>query len=132
MKSFKMFFAEKIHFSVVEPVEIIGAGEAKAKVDTGNEAYNVLHGLDVSLNGESVKFKTINDAILDKKLLETIEINIGSGNIEKRPVVEIEFIIRGKKFSKPFSIADRSTNDEPILLGEIFLKEIGAVVDVSI
>jgi len=132
MKTFKNFFIEKVVLSVKEPIEIIGAGKADAKVDTGNEAFNVLHGVDIKEeNGEAI-FKTINNKVLKKKIIDSVSINIGSGNIEKRPVVEVEFILHGKNYKRPFSLADRSTNDEPILLGEIFLKEIDAVVDVNI
>lgn len=132
MKTFALYFLEKLQFAVIEPIEIVGAGRSTAKVDTGNEAYNVLHGVDIEVESNSVKFRTINDSILTRPLLGDVEINIGSGNMEKRPVVQIDFIIKGKKFTKPFSLADRSTNDEPILLGELFLSEVDAVVDVNL
>jgi hypothetical protein len=132
MKSFASYFLEKLQFAVIEPIEIVGAGKSVAKVDTGNEAYNVLHGVEIEIKNNSVRFKTVNDSILTRPLLGDVEINIGSGNMEKRPVVQIDFVIKGKKFTKPFSLADRSTNDEPILLGELFLSEIDAVVDVNL
>ena len=131
MKTFKQYIEEKITLSVVEAIQITDVGEAVAKVDTGNEAFNVLHGTNIEHTKTGVKFKTLHDKIIEKPVLKEIEINIGSGNFEQRPVVEIEFTMRGKTYSKPFSIADRSTNDEPVLLGEVFLREIDAVVDVN-
>ena len=131
MKTFKQYIQEKLTLSVVEAIQIKDVGEAVAKVDTGNEAFNVLHGTDIEHTEKGVKFKTLHDKVMEKPILKEIEINIGSGNLEKRPVVEIEFTMRGKTYTKPFSIADRSTNDEPVLLGEVFLREIDAVVDVN-
>jgi hypothetical protein len=122
---------EKITLSVVEDIQIKDVGEAVAKVDTGNEAYNVLHGTDIEHSGTGVRFKTLHNKVIERPVLEEIEINIGSGNLEKRPVVAIEFTMRGRTYTKPFSIADRSTNDEPVLLGEVFLREIDAIVDVN-
>lgn len=117
--------------SVVENINIEGLGNVKAKVDTGNEAYNVLHGVEVKEDNDLVSFKSVNNKVLTKKKLDDIEINIGSGNVEKRPIVEIEFSLKDKIYKEPFSIADRSTNDEPVLIGEVFLKKINAVVDVG-
>jgi hypothetical protein len=131
MKTFKQYIEEKLTLSVIEAVQIRDVGEAVAKVDTGNEAFNVLHGTDIEHTEKGVRFKTLHNKILEKPVLKEIEINIGSGNFEQRPVVEIEFTMRGKTYNKPFSIADRSTNDEPVLLGEVFLREIDAVVDVN-
>jgi len=131
MKTFKQYIQEKLTLSVVEAIQIKDVGEAAAKVDTGNEAFNVLHGTDIEHTERGVKFKTLHDKAMEKPILKEIEINIGSGNLEKRPVVEIEFTMRGRTYTKPFSIADRSTNDEPVLLGEVFLREIDAVVDVN-
>jgi len=118
--------------SVIEELDIEGIGKVKAKVDTGNEAYNVLHGTDITYADNSATFKTVNNVTVTKPVLKKIEINIGSGNIESRPVVEMPFTMHGKKYATPFSIADRSTNEEPVLLGEIFLSKIGATVDVNL
>jgi len=92
----------------------------------------VLHGTDVAYTGNTTTFKTINNVVITKPVLKKIEINIGSGNIEERPVVEMSFTMHGKRYATPFSIADRSTNDEPVLLGEVFLSKINAVVDVNL
>jgi len=124
--------SKKPTLNVVEELDIEEIGKVKAKVDTGNEAYNVLHGMDVTYSGNSTTFKTVNNVAITRPVLKKIEINIGSGNIEDRPVVEMSFTMHGRKYTTPFSIADRSTNDEPVLLGEVFLSEIDAVVDVNL
>lgn len=124
--------SKKPALSVVEELDMEGIGKVKAKVDTGNEAYNVLHGIDVTYSDGSTTFKTVNSVTVTRPVLKKIEINIGSGNIEDRPVVEMSFSMHGRKYTTPFSIADRSTNDEPVLLGEVFLSKINAVVDVNL
>ena len=85
MLPFKLFFENAI--GLIETVTFKELGPVEAKVDSGNGAYNVLHGVDIQEYGDSVNFKTINNRGITKKLQEYIDINIGSGNIEKRPVV---------------------------------------------
>ncbi|NBW58571.1 hypothetical protein EBR43_12520 [bacterium] len=105
-------------------------GEVQAKVDTGNEAYNVLHGVDIKDVGKEVTFTTVNNRKITLTKIDEIKIHIGSGVKEDRPVVLIDFVMNGKEYKMfPFSIADRSENNEPVLLGEPFLRKTGSVVD---
>lgn len=105
-------------------------GKVSAKVDTGNEAYNVIHGIDIKDEGEEVSFKTINDKIIKLPKVDSITIHIGSGVKEARPVVPLDFVCGGKEYKMfPFSVADRSENEDPVLLGEPFLKKTNTVVD---
>jgi hypothetical protein len=46
MEPFKDFYNKPI-LGVNEYIDINGIGLLKAKIDSGNEAYNVLHGVDV-------------------------------------------------------------------------------------
>jgi len=142
MISFKAFY-EAVEIGLIENINLEGLGELPAKSDSGNMAFNVLHGLDVNILGNKVKFKTVGNNILEKELLKTkeapegiIDINIGSGNIEKRPVVGFNVTIKRDgsevKFNNvPFSIADRQDNETPILLGMDFLIKINAKIDVT-
>ena len=50
--------SKKPTLNVVEELDIEEIGKVKAKVDTGNEAYNVLHGMDVTYSENSTTFKT--------------------------------------------------------------------------
>lgn len=118
---------EQIHLS-----DFPDLGEISAKVDTGNEAYNVLHGIDVKENDGKVTFKTVNNKEITLPKLDDITIHIGSGVKENRPVVSLNFNIKGKEYKNiPFSIADRTENEEAILLGEPFLRLTNSVVDVK-
>lgn len=131
MQTFKEFF-EKPVFGVNEVIEIDGIGKLKAKVDSGNEAYNVLHGVDISEEGENVTFTTVDNKRITKPKSGSITIHIGSGVKEERPTVDLDIKVDGKAYKGvTFSIADRTENEDPILVGEPFLKKLNAVIDVN-
>lgn len=131
MQSFKEYYDKPV-FGVTEYVDIDGIGRLKAKVDSGNEAYNVLHGVDVSEEGENVSFTTVDGKRIKAPRDGEIKIHIGSGVKEDRPIVKLNIKVDGKEYKDvPFSIADRSENEDPILIGEPFLKKLNAVIDVN-
>ena len=117
---------------VTEIIDIEGIGEVEAKIDSGNEAYNVLLGLDIRQQGDKINFTTVGDKRLTLPMTGSIDINIGSGNIESRPTVELNFTLQGKYYTGvTFSLADRVQNDQPVLIGEPFVKQINALIDVK-
>lgn len=117
---------------LVEPMTLKDLGEIKAKVDSGNGAYNVLHGNVVGKRGNNIIVHTIGDKRLKKKVVDTIVIHIGSGNKEERPVVLFDIVFDGKTYKDvPFSIADRSENEYPILVGKDFVSKIDKFIDVD-
>lgn len=129
---FNSIFFEQI-LGLFEGITIQHVGTVKAKVDTGNSAHNVLHGIVKNLTKDKVTFETVNNKSLTLPITEIIKIHIGSGNKEDRPVVKLDCSIGTKQFnSVPFSIADRSENDTPVLLGEDFIKMNGGVVNLNI
>ena len=124
---------DKIVLSVIETIFIEGIGEVNAKIDSGNEAYNVLHGINTNITGDMVSFTTVDDKHLTAPLVDTTVIHIGSGVKEERPVVSLNIKLKGKIYHNiPFSLADRSENDEPVLVGEPFIRDINALIDVSL
>jgi hypothetical protein len=105
----------------------------KAKVDTGNSAHNVLHAVNLKEKNNNVTFNTVNDKQLTLPIADRVYIHIGSGNKEDRPVVKLDCSLGKEQFNGvPFSLADRSENDTPVLLGEEFIKQNGGVVNVNI
>jgi len=117
---------------LVEDIDIEGVGIVKAKTDTGNSAYNVLHGIIREQNGGNVIFETVNDVVIKMPYSNEVKIHIGSGNKEDRPVVKFNVTINGQKYEGvPFSIADRSENEYKALLGEEFIKNNGGIVDIN-
>jgi hypothetical protein len=132
MKNFKEFVKQDVlgikeYITFTKHPEL---GKVEAKIDTGNEAYNVLHGIDIQDDGKKVTFKTVGNHTIALPKVDSIKIHIGSGVKEDRPVVVLDFILNGKEYKMfPFSIADRSENNEPVLIGEPFLRKTSSVVD---
>lgn len=117
---------------LVEPIHIEEIGEVQSKVDSGNGAYNVLHGDIQSKRGNFIIVHTVNGKKLKKKVVDTVVIHIGSGNKEERPVVLFDIVFDGKKYKDvPFSIADRSENEYPVLVGKDFVSKIDKLIDVD-
>jgi hypothetical protein len=132
MNNFKEFYKDRPVFKVIEKIDIDGVGNMTAKIDSGNEAYNVLHGINIIIDGTEATFTTIDNKTLTLPIKDTIIINIGSGIKEERPVMLFDIIIKDKHYrSVPFSIADRTENDEKVLVGAPFIKSINALIDVA-
>lgn len=132
MIAFSTFFENKT-LGLTEKITIKGVGSILSKVDSGNEAYNVLHGTNLKQSKDGiVSFITVGDKKITKPIAEFIDINIGSGNVEKRPVISFDVSINGKEFKDvKFSIADRSQNKEKVLLGKPFIAALGGLIDVT-
>jgi len=132
---FKEFYSNlepKVTFLPKENITIRDVGTYTAKVDTGNDAYNALHGEDIKIDGNVVTFKTDNGKEIQKPLIDTIKINVGASTVENRPIVKFDFKLKGKIYKDiKFSICDRKDNDEKVLLGLDFLKPINAVIEVK-
>lgn len=132
MNTFKEYYDSKPILSVREIIDIDGIGRVSAKIDTGNEAYNVLHGVDIEDLGNEISFTTVNNKRVTRKKADSIKINIGSGVVEDRPVVKLNIKLNGKDYIDiPFSIGNREENEDPVLIGEPFLKRLNAIVDVK-
>ena len=132
MITFKKFFESNKPVGLIETITFEELGPIEAKIDSGNGAYNVLHGVNIIEDGDEVSFDTVDNKTLKKKLVEHIDINIGSGNIETRPVVLFDIEIGDKKYpSTKFSIGDRKENEYKILVGKDFIEKLGGLIDVS-
>jgi len=133
MKKFKQYFEEKTVLGLIEFFHIDGVGKVAAKLDSGNGAFNVLHGEDIQLQGDKVFFRTVNGRTLIKDKKDTITINVGAGNTEDRPVVEFDMRVGDREFKGvPFSIGNRSSNIFKILVGKEFIEqELDALIDVG-
>lgn len=134
MRSFKQYFVEKTVLGLEETIYIDGVGQLRAKLDTGNGAFNVLHGEDIKQDGEVVRFTTENGVVLEKPISDHITINLGAGNTEDRPVVLLNIKIGDKVFKDiPFSIGNRSQNTHKVLIGKNFIQnELDALIDVGL
>ena len=133
MKKFNQFFIEKQVLGLIEFFDVDGIGKIPSKLDSGNGAYNVIHGEDIQVQGNKVHFKTVNNKRLMKDKVDDIVINVGAGNTEERPVVNFDLTIGNKEFRDiPFSIGNRSSNLYKILVSKEFIEnELDALIDVS-
>tara|TARA_R100001460_G_scaffold7994_2_gene20104 strand:- start:1395 stop:1835 length:441 start_codon:yes stop_codon:yes gene_type:complete len=133
MKKFKQFFAEKAVLGLIEFFDVDGVGKIPSKLDSGNGAFNVIHGEDIQVQGNKVHFKTVNNKRLMKDKVDDITINVGAGHTEDRPVVNFDLKIGNKEYKNiPFSVGDRTTNLFKILVSKDFIeKELDALIDVS-
>lgn len=128
---------EKLVIGLEEPIFIKGIGDFTAKVDSGNGGYNVIHGEDVYQNGGVLVFKTYDKdnelKQVSKKLLQFINVNIGSGKVEQRPVIELDVKIGDREYNQiPFSVANRSSNSHKVLICKDFIQnQLDALIDVS-
>ena len=117
---------------LVERIYVDGIGEVDAKIDSGNGAYNVIHGDVIRKRGDNIIVKTVNGIKLKKKVVDEVVIHIGSGNKEVRPVVNFDIKLGDEEYNDiPFSIADRSENEYSILVGKQFLSKIDKLIDVD-
>ena len=133
MISFSRYFYENSdEFSQKENVKILGVGNYMAKIDSGNDGYCVLHGDNISINGNEVSFDTIDGNNIKKQIIDTIKVNVGAGTHEDRPVVEFDIEIKNEIHKNvKFSIGNRKDNDEKVLVGLKFLKPIKAVIEIK-
>lgn len=131
MNTFKQFY-EKTIIGLIESIHLHGIGDVDAKIDSGNGAYNVLHGENILRQGNKVTFTTINGKKIIKDIEDTVVINVGAGNIEERPVVKFRMKFGGREFDNvPFSIGNRSANEYKILVGKDFIKQLDALIDID-
>jgi hypothetical protein len=130
--NFKEFYIEKTIIGLVEEITIDELGPVPCKVDSGNGAYNVLHGENIRHGSGTVKFDTVHNKTLQKDVVDTIVINVGAGNTEERPIVLFDIKLGDKVFKNvKFSIGNRTTNEYPVLIGATFIKELDALIDIS-
>lgn len=131
MINFKHFY-EKTVVGLIEKISLDGIGEIDAKIDSGNGAYNVLHGEDITKQGNKVTFTTVGGKRIIKDIKDMISINVGAGNVEERPVVTFRMKFGGTEFDNvPFSIGNRTSNEYKILVGKDFIKQLDALIDID-
>lgn len=128
---------ERLVIGLEEPILVKGLGELQAKIDSGNGGFNVIHGTDFHQQGDVLMFTTHDsfghEKKISAKIIDDIEVNMGGGNIEKRPVIELDIKFAGEDYKKiPFSVSDRSSNTHPILISKGFVEnELEALIDVG-
>ena len=134
MVSYTQFFIEKTVLGLEELIHLDGVGKLRSKLDSGNGAFNVLHGDDIQTDGKLARFTTEHGVSVEKPVQDTITINLGAGNKEERPVVLFNVKIGNRIFKDiPFSIGNRSENEHKVLIGKDFIQnQLDALIDVGL
>lgn len=133
MKSFSIYCKERNILNLIDNITLDTVGTVKSMADSGNSAYNVLDARDLKVQDNKVMFITTDKNIrVTKNIIDSIVIHIGSGVNEDRPVVEFDIKFKNKIYKKiKFSLADRSKNETPVLLGRDFLTKLDALIDIN-
>lgn len=133
MKSFSIYCKERNILNLIDNITLDTVGTVKSMADSGNSAYNVLDARDLKIQDNKVMFITTDKNIrVTKNIIDSIVIHIGSGVNEDRPVVEFDIKFKNKIYKKiKFSLADRSKNETPVLLGRDFLTKLDALIDIN-
>lgn len=123
------YTAKEIGF--VEYITIDGVGKLKAKIDTGNGTVNAIGATDIKKEGKSVSFKILGKKFT-KPIIQTQNINIGSGVDEDRYIVEFDVKFGRKEYKNiRFNLADRTENNYLVLVGKSFLEKLNYSVNVA-
>ena len=78
MITFKKFFESNKPLGLIETITFKELGPVEAKIDSGNGAYNVLHGINIQDNREQVTFETVNNI----KYAIANELNISENDVD--------------------------------------------------
>ncbi|WP_339617778.1 RimK/LysX family protein [uncultured Gilvimarinus sp.] len=130
--------ASKQLVGAVEQVRFDGLGMTlDARIDTGI-ATAVLDARDVQpfeRNSEDwvrfvVQSKGGEPQEIERKLTRMASLPAGNGEGKKRPVISMRFTLGRVSQQGEFILADRSTNEYPVLLGRLALRDV-MIVDVG-
>ena len=120
-----------------EYVDIAGIKNIPAKIDTGADSSAVwVSGLKMesdkklsfTLFGPSSPFYTGERLFMDRYTVKTIRSSHGDEQV--RYQVKLEIVLGGQRFTTAFTLADRSQNNFPVLIGRRTMKN-RFLVDVS-
>lgn len=116
---------------LIEPIEIGGIGQFRAKLDTGNESYNVLGAENIEEYNGIVNF-TVNGKKYEKPIVSHVRIRTNNINVDRRPVVEFDVEFRNRMFRNVrFSLVPRRFNKYPVLIGNRFMNMAKISVNVN-
>ena len=116
----------------IEMVEFEGIGKFRAKMDTGNSAWTVLHASDIEVDEDKkiVRFK-VNGKKYKYNIVRFSRTKVGS-NLHIRPIIKLNMKI-GKKTLKDayVALANRSKQETPVLISAKEIKRAQIIIDVS-
>ena len=119
-------------FGSIETIAIPSLGiEVVAKVDTGAWS-GALHCTAIREENGVLHFAPLGDAKLETSTtdFETREVRSASGHAERRYIIPVELVIKGKPYTTMIGLSDRTLMHREMLLGRKFLLENNILVDV--
>lgn len=106
---------------LIEPIKIHDIDSFQAKMDTGNESYNVLGAENIEEYNGMVHF-IVNGKKYTKPIVSHVRIRTNNINADRRPVVEFDVEFRNRTFRNVrFSLVPRRFNKYPVLIGNKFM-----------
>ena len=101
------------------------------KMDTGNSGSATLDARNIQIKKNKAIFKIADTGRLASFPIKDYEVVMGAVGTEKekRPVVEIPMHFNGRTYAIDFSLADRSQMGYPVLMGTVWMKQNGFIVD---
>lgn len=116
---------------LIEPLKIQGIGDFQAKLDTGNESYNVLGAENVEEYNGTVSFR-VQGKQHELPVVGHVRIRTNNIHVDRRPVVEMDVEFRNRTFRNVrFSLVPRKLNKYPVLIGNRFMQLAKVSVNVN-
>ena len=123
-----------IEVGYIEKIKIEDFPEPlKAKLDTGNGAYNVLHATEINHNINTNKVSFVVDGKkYTKDFAEIKKVNVDNSITRHRYVVRFNIEFAGMTYNNVlFSLDDRSNRSTPVLFSRKFIKDHNLMVNPS-
>lgn len=117
----------------LEKIDIDGVGSLTAKLDTGNDSYNVLHADSIKeISKNRVSFRSGGKNFVLPVQSHTRIRTSSLSDPERRPVVLFDVKFRNRIFRNvKFSLTQRHNNRYPVLIGKKFLSNARVSVNVN-
>lgn len=124
-----------IEVGYIEKVEFVDFKDQvfKAKMDTGNGAYNVIHATNIThnINTNKVAFE-IDGKKYSKEFAEIKKVNVDNSITRQRYVIRLDLKFAGMIYNGVlFSLDDRSNRSTPVLFSRQFIKDHNLMVNPS-
>jgi ribosomal protein S6--L-glutamate ligase len=112
-----------------EVIHVDGIGEFVAKFDSGNGSKSsTIHGTDITEKDGMVSW-TLNGITHKQKIISYSNAEVGD-KIHKRPIVELDIVFNGTKYSgMHFSVIDRTEKSTPMLINRINMERMDVIVN---
>ena len=111
-----------------ETLEIVGYGDIRAKFDTGNYKYPVIHAENIEVTGKKITF-THGDKTITTNLVGDY-VSITGGGEDKRYLVDLDFEFAGSSYGKiTFGLDNRDDFNTDVLLNRKTMRMLNVMIN---